>query len=228
MADAPHILRTPGPTPLPPEVREALSRDMINHRGSEFAEIITSCTRSLQEMFQTRNDLLILTTSGTGIMESAVVNMLSPGERVLVVSIGFFGHRFKEIAQAYGADVDLLAYNWGQAADAADVAVRLKQDPRITTVFVTHNDTSTGTMNDLEPIARVVKDAGKLLVVDAVSSIGSAPLPVDEWRCDVVITGSQKGWMIPPGLAFVSVSAEAWEKSRGAKMPRFYFDYARA
>ena len=224
----PRSLRTPGPTPLPPRVRAALAREMINHRGPEFAELLRACTQGLQTLFQTRNDILILTTSGTGALESAVTNLLSPGERTLAVSIGYFGDRFAEIARTFGADVDLLAYPWGEVARPEDVAARLAADPHIATVLVTHNETSTGVVNDLEEIARVVKGAGRLLVVDAISSIGSAPLPVDAWGCDVVLAGSQKGWMVPPGLAFVSVSPEAWERARGARMPRYYFDWSRA
>jgi len=228
VSSRPLNLRTPGPTPLPPQVREALARDMINHRGPEFAELIRECTAGLKAIFQTQHDVLILTCSGTGGLESAVANLLSPGERILVVSIGYFGDRFAQIARMYGADVQMLSYEWGQFARPEDIAARLERDSRITSVFVTHNDTSTGVMNDLEAIARVVKGAGKLLVVDAISSIGSVPLPVDAWGCDVVITGSQKSFMIPPGLAFVSISPAAWDKSRAATMPRFYLDYAQA
>jgi aspartate aminotransferase-like enzyme len=224
----PENLRTPGPTPLPPQVRQALGRDMINHRGAEFAALLRDCTRDLKTLFQTEHDVLILTASGTGGLESAVVNVLSPGERALFVSVGSFGDRFAQVARAYGADVQVLSYPWGQAANPEDVAARLREDASISAVYVTHNETSTGVMNDLEAIARVVKAADRLLVVDAISSLGAVPLPTDAWGCDVVVTGSQKSVMVPPGLAFVSVSPRAWERAARARMPRFYFDWAHA
>lgn len=221
-------LRIPGPTPCPDEVLKAIGRQMINHRGKEFAEISNRVIPKLKQCFQTKNDLFILTTSGTGGLESAVVNMLSPGDKVLGVSIGIFGDRFAECARVYGADVIPLKYDWGQAANPDDVKKALKDNTGIKAVLVTHNETSTGTTNPLQDIAKVVKDAGKLILVDAVSSLSSIDLPVDAWNLDVVVTGSQKGWMIPPGLAFVSVSEEAWKAHAEAKMPRFYFDYTRA
>ena len=221
-------LRIPGPTPCPDEVLKAIGRQMINHRGKEFGEIQNRITPKLQQCFQTKNDLLILTTSGTGGLESAVVNTLSPGDKVLGVSIGIFGDRFAECAKVYGAEVIPLKYEWGQAVNPDDVKKALGDNPGIKAVLVTHNETSTGTTNPLKEIARVVKDAGKLILVDAVSSMSSIDVQVDAWDLDVVVTGSQKGWMVPPGLAFVSVSEEGWKAHAQAKMPRFYFDYMRA
>jgi len=220
-------LRTPGPTPLPPEVREALARDMVNHRGPEFAAVLRECVDGLKWAFQTRNDILLLTASGTGGLESVVVNMLSPGQKVLVVSIGYFGDRFADIARAYGASVVDIAFPWGQAADPDVVADQLAADPAIDTVFVTHNETSTGVMNPLEQIARAVRRVrpDALLAVDGISSVGSVPVLPDAWGCDVVVSGSQKGWMVPPGLVFVSVSLRGWERQAQAKMPRVYFDW---
>ena len=221
-------LRIPGPTPCPDEVLKAGGRQMINHRGKEFAEMQNRIIPKLQQCFQTKNDLLILTTSGTGGLESAVVNTLSPGDRVLGVSIGIFGDRFAECAKVYGAEVIPLKYEWGQAVDPDDVKKALKDNPGVRAVMVTHNETSTGTTNPLKEIARVVKEAGKLILVDAVSSMSSIDVQVDAWNLDVVVTGSQKGWMVPPGLAFVSISEEGWKAHSQAKMPRFYFDYTRA
>lgn len=221
-------LRIPGPTPCPDEVLKAIGRQMINHRGREFAEMTGRIVPKLKKCFQTENDVLILTTSGTGGLESAIVNILSPGDKVLGVSIGFFGERFAECAGIYGAQVVPLKYEWGRAADPDDVKKALKDNPDVKAVLVTHNETSTGVTNPLKDIARVVKDAGKLILVDAVSSLSSIDLPVDAWNLDVVVTGSQKGWMVPPGLAFVSVSQNAWKAHESAKMPRFYFDYSRA
>ena len=221
-------LRIPGPTPCPDEVLKAGGRQMINHRGKEFAEMQNRIIPKLQQCFQTKNDLLILTTSGTGGLESAVVNTLSPGDRVLGVSIGIFGDRFAECAKVYGAEVIPLKYEWGQAVNPDDVKKALKDNPGVRAVMVTHNETSTGTTNPLKEIARVVKEAGKLILVDAVSSMSSIDVQVDAWNLDVVVTGSQKGWMVPPGLAFVSISEEGWKAHSQAKMPRFYFDYTRA
>ncbi|MGA2159138.1 MAG: alanine--glyoxylate aminotransferase family protein [Dehalococcoidia bacterium] len=221
-------LRIPGPTPCPDEVLKAIGRQMINHRGKEFAEISNRITPKLKECFQTKNDLLILTTSGTGGLESAVVNTLSPGDKVLAISIGIFGDRFAECAKVYGAEVIPLKYEWGQAVNPDDVKKALKDNPAVKAVMVTHNETSTGTTNPLKDIAKVVKDSGKLILVDAVSSMSSIDVQVDAWNLDVVVTGSQKGWMVPPGLAFVSISEEGWKAHAQAKMPRFYFDYTRA
>jgi aspartate aminotransferase-like enzyme len=221
-------LRIPGPTPCPDEVLKACGRQMINHRGKEFGEMQNRITPKLQQCFQTKNDLLILTTSGTGGLESAVVNTLSPGDKVLGISIGIFGDRFADCAKAYGAEVIPLKYEWGQAVDPDDVKKALKDNPGIKAVLVTHNETSTGTTNPLKDIAAVVKDAGKLILVDAVSSMSSIDVQVDAWNLDVVVTGSQKGWMVPPGLAFASISEEGWKAHAQAKMPRFYFDYTRA
>ena len=202
-------LRIPGPTPVPDSVLKAMAQDMINHRGPEFSVLLQRITAKLKAVFQTENDLFILTGSGTGVMEAAVVNVLSPGERVLVAANGFFGDRFADIARTFGADVVAMNFPWGAAVDAAAVDTALARDPSITTVFVTHNETSTGITNDLEAIARVVKARDRLFVVDAVSSLGAIDLPVDRWGCDVVLTCSQKAWMVPPGLAFVSVSPRA-------------------
>lgn len=221
-------LRIPGPTPCPPEVLQAMSWQMINHRGPQFAGYLKEVTEGLKTIFQTKNDVFILSCSGTGGLESAVVNTLSPGDKVLGVSIGVFGDRFATIAKTYGAEVVSLKFEWGKAADPDKVADALKANPDVKAVLVTHNETSTGVTNDLAAIARVVKGAGKLLLVDAVSSMGSINLPVDEWGLDVCVTGSQKGWMVPPGLAMVSISPEAWKACEAAKMPRFYFDFLKA
>ena len=218
-------LRTPGPTPCPDEVLAAMAGSMINHRGPEFRELILGVTGKLKRVYMTENRLHILTASGTGALESAVVNNLSPGDRVLAITIGYFGNRFIDMARAYGADVKALEVEWGTAADPDAVRKALAEDPEIVAVMVTHNETSTGVTNDLESISKVVKgEFGKLLLVDAVSSMGCVPLPTDEWRCDLVCTASQKGMMVPPGLAFVSISEDGWAARERARMPRFYFD----
>ena len=221
-------LRIPGPTPIPDQILEVLSRQMINHRGPQFAELIHGITATLKEMFQTKGDVLVLTASGTGGMEAAIVNTLSPGDRVLAVSNGFFGERFADIAEAFGAEVERLRFEWGSAADPEAVRQELAKDPGVKAVLATHNETSTGVTNDLASISAVVREFEKLLVVDAISSLGAIDLPTDAWGCDVVVTGSQKGWMVPPGLAMVSVSEKAWQANAGAKMPRYYWDFAKA
>ena len=221
-------LRIPGPTPCPDEVLKAMGRQMINHRGAEFMQIMQDTTAKLKQLFLTKNDVFILTGSGTGGLEAAVVNTMSPGDRVLAVSIGVFGDRFGNIAKAFGADVSWLKTAWGQAADVSAVKDALAKDPTIKTVLVTHNETSTGVTNPLKEIAAVVKSAGKLLLVDAISGLGSVEFPVDDWGVDVAITGSQKSWMVPPGLVLVSVSPEAWQANANAKMPRFYWDFGKA
>jgi aspartate aminotransferase-like enzyme len=201
---------------------------MINHRGGEFGQILNKVTANLKQLFQTKGDVFLLTSSGTGGLEAAIVNTLSPGDKVLSVSIGVFGERFATIAQEFGAEVIPLSFEWGKAVDADAVRQALKAETKIKAVLVTHNETSTGVTNDLASISSIVKEFDKLLLVDAISSLGSINLPVDDWHCDVTVTGSQKGWMAPPGLAMVSVSQEAWQAHAKAKMPRFYWDFAQA
>jgi aspartate aminotransferase-like enzyme len=220
-------LRTPGPTPLPPEVRAALARDMINHRGAEFAAVLRECVDGLKWAFQTQYDMLVMTASGTGGLEAAVVNTFSPGQKVLVVTAGYFGDRVVKIARAFGADVVELKVEWGRAANPQAIVDRLRAEPDVDTVFVTHNETSTGVLNPLPDIARAVGQARPdvLLEVDGISSVGSVAIRPEAWGCDVVIAGSQKGWMIPPGLTFVAVSPRAWERQAQARLPRLYFDW---
>ena len=221
-------LRIPGPTPCPDEILQAMTKQMINHRGEEFGQMLGDITTKLKQLFQTKNDVFVLTGSGTGGLEAAFVNTLSPGDKVLSVSIGVFGDRFASIAQQFGADVIPLNFEWGRAADVDAVRQALQADGKIKAVLVTHNETSTGVTNDLASISAAVKEFDKLLLVDAISSLGSINLPVDDWHCDVAVTGSQKGWMVPPGLAMVSVSPQAWQAHETAKMPRFYWDFSRA
>ena len=221
-------LRIPGPTPVPPDILEAMARPMVNHRGKPFAAIVGRASDRLQDFFLTKEDVLILTASGTGGLEAAVVNTLSPGDKVLSVSIGAFGDRFGTIAEKYGADVTMLQYEWGQAAQPEDVRKALEHDAEISAVTVTHNETSSGVTNPLEEIAKVVREFDKLLLVDAISSLGAVPFNMDEWGLDCVVTGSQKGWMVPPGLAFASLSERGWKAYEKSTMPRFYFDLGRA
>jgi aspartate aminotransferase-like enzyme len=215
-------LFTPGPTPVPPQVLAALAEPVLHHRGPDFQRVFARCLGRLREVCRTERDVLVYTASGTGMLESAVANLVSPGERVLVVSAGHFGDRWAELARAYRADVDVLAYPWGEAPVAADVEDRLDGHA---VVLLTHSETSTGVVADVQALAAVAKQAGALVAVDAVSSLGAVPLDTDAWGIDVVVSGSQKALMTPPGLAFAAVSESAWER-RGSS-PRFYFDWER-
>ena len=218
-------LRIPGPTPIPDNVREALSAQMINHRGPEYAALLGRVTEGLRPFFRTQHDILIYTCSGTGVMEAAIVNTLSPGDKVLAVSIGSFGDRFGTIAEVYGADVTRLSVEWGMAAEPDAIADALRAEPGYKAVLITHNETSTGVENPIEAIAQVVHaESDALLIVDAVSSMGCVPVETDGWGIDLVVTGSQKGWEVPPGLAMAAAGPRAWEAFATATMPRFYLD----
>jgi aspartate aminotransferase-like enzyme len=217
-------LRIPGPTPIPDNVREALGTQMINHRGPEFAALQGRLTEGLRPFFRTEHDILLVTCSGTGVMEAAIVNTLSPGDKVLAVSIGSFGARFGTIAETYGADVTHLDIEWGQGADPDRVREAVHAGD-YKAVLVTHNETSTGVTNPIQAIAEAVHaESDALLLVDAVSSMGCIPVEIDKWGLDLVVTGSQKGWEVPPGLAMAAVGPRAWTAFESAKMPRFYLD----
>jgi aspartate aminotransferase-like enzyme len=217
-------LFTPGPTPVPPQVLAATAEPIVHHRGPDFRVVYERCLSRLKEVFRTENEVLLFAASGTGTMESAVANLCSPGDRVCVVSAGAFGERWVALASAFGCEVDRLAYDWGDSPAADDLAARLAERPA-RVVFMTHSETSTGVVADVRALAAAAADAGAISVVDAVSSLGAVPLETDEWGVDVVVSGSQKALMSPPGLAVVSVSEAAW----GAlgTLPRFYFDWER-
>ncbi len=219
-------LRIPGPTALPPSVREAGGRQMINHRGPEFAAMLERIVTGMKPYFGTSSDPVVLSCAGTGGLEAAVVNILSPGDKVLGVSIGAFGDRIAKIAKTYGADVTKLDVEWGRAADPADVRAALEREPATKAVFLTHNETSTGVMNPIPVLAAAIREVAPdaLIVVDAVSSLGAVPFEMDAWGVDVVVTGSQKAWMSAPGLAMVAASPRAWAATETATMPRFYLD----
>ncbi len=221
-------LRIPGPTSIPDAVREAGAHQMVNHRGPEFAVLQNSIIARLKTFYRTENDVLIVTAAGTGGLESAIVSFLSPGDRVLAVTIGAFGDRFAKIATVYGADVTKLAFEWGKAAEPARVREALQAGGPWKAVLMTQNETSTAVTNPIHELAKVVKDVAPdaLIVVDAISGLGAVPFETDDWKLDVVVSGSQKAWMVAPGLSFVSVSPRAWEAAAVAKMPKFYFDLA--
>ncbi len=221
-------LRIPGPTPVPPQVLAAMAKPMINHRGAEFRALLAEVTGGLRYVFGVKGDILIFPGSGTGGLEASIVNTLSPGDRVLSVSIGHFGDRFATVASDFGTDVVHLDFPWGQAAPPQAIAERLSADPSIKAVLVTHNETSTGVANDVKAIAHVVRQTPAILIVDAVSSLAALPLPADEWGVDVVVTASQKALMVPPGLALVSMNARGWQANQRARLPRHFWDFAAA
>ncbi len=223
-------LMIPGPTPVPVRVLTAMGKQMINHRGPSFSSIIKEIVEGVKWAYQTKNDIITLTTSGTGGMEAAIVNFLSPGDKVLSLNIGAFGNRFAKIARAYGANVDEIKFERGNAVDLKTVEQKLSADKgkEIKAVLIQHNETSTGVLNDVRSVAELVNKHGALMIVDAVSGLLTAPLNTDEWGLDVVVSGSQKAFMVPPGLAFVSVNKKAWAAHENAKMPRFYFDFKAA
>ncbi|MDP6102113.1 MAG: alanine--glyoxylate aminotransferase family protein [Dehalococcoidia bacterium] len=211
-----------------PEAQLAMVRPMPHHRKLGFRKLLLETREDLKKVFKTDNDIVILTASGTGAMEASIVNFFSPGDVVLAVSIGEFGERMTEIAETYGCSVVRLAFPMGTAAGPEAVRKAIEDNPAIKAVLITHNETSTGITNDMAAISKIVKEFDKLLVVDGVSSISSLPFHTDDWGVDVAMSGSQKGYMVPPGLAFVSVSEKAWDAYKEAKIPRFYFDLGRA
>lgn len=221
-------LRVPGPAPLPERVIRAAAKPMIDHRGPEFGALLADVTAGLQRVFETENDLLLLTSSGSGGLESAVANVVSPGDKVVCCVCGNFGERFAGLADAFGCHVVRLEAEWGQPIDPDDLSHVLSTNRDAGVVFITHNETSTALTNDLPALARVVREHGRLSVVDGVSSISSMPIEVDALRLDVAVSASQKGWMAPPGVAFVSVSPRAWEYQARARSPRYYFDWTQA
>ncbi|QFS46825.1 pyridoxal-phosphate-dependent aminotransferase family protein [Nostoc sphaeroides] len=221
------MLMIPGPTPVPEAALLALAKHPIGHRTSEFSNILAEVTENLKWLHQTQSDVLTLNVSGTGAVEAGIINFLSSGDRILVGSNGKFGERWVEIGQAYGLNVEEVKVEWGKPLDPAVFAEKLQADTQkqIKAVIITHSETSTGVLNDLETINRHVKEHGEaLIIVDAVTSLGAFNLPVDAWGLDVVASGSQKGYMIPPGLGFVSVSPKAWEAYKTAKLPKYYLD----
>ncbi len=221
-------LRVPGPTSLPSDVQVAGGRQMINHRGPEFAGMLERIVAGLRVFFGTDNDIELLTCAGTGGLEAAVVNTLSPGDPVLSVSVGVFGDRFAKIATAYGAEVTKPGIEWGRAAEPELVAAALRAAPAggYRAILLTHNETSTGVTNPVADLTAVIREIAPetLILVDGVSGLGAMPFEQDAWGVDLVVSGSQKAWMAAPGMAFVSVSERGWEAAEAARMPRVYLD----
>ena len=221
-----NIMLTPGPTPLPPEVLAALSRPILHHRTEAFGEMFQFVLDAMQRAYMTKNRVLMASASGTGAMESAVVNLLSPGDEALVYSTGAFGDRFAAILKAYGLSPVVISEEWGHAAKAEKISDALKRHPKTKVVFLQHTDTSTGVLNDIKDLAAAVHaNSQAVIVVDAVSSLAAEEFRMDEWGVDVALTASQKGLMNAPGLAFAAISERAWTLVQSARLPKFYFDW---
>jgi aspartate aminotransferase-like enzyme len=220
-------LFTPGPTPVPPEVLAALAEPIIHHRARDYRDIYERCLARLREVYRTQSDVLMFTTSGTGAFESAVANLTTPGERHLVLSAGNFGERWAGMVKAFGAELVHVKLDWGDTPEPEDLRSALAEAGDVRVVYLTHSETSTGDVCDIQALAAVAKQAGALVVVDAVSSLGALPVETDAWDLDVVVSGSQKALMCPPGLAFVSVSAAALDAASRATAPRYVLDWER-
>jgi len=221
-------LMTPGPSPVPAQVREAMSREIMHHRTDEYKEILTRVHQNLKYIFATENPVLVFSASGTGALEAAVVNFLSPGDKIIVVNGGKFGERWSGIAKAYGVEVIEYTLEWGAAPDPLKIRKLLEENKNVKAVYTTLCETSTGTVYDIEKIAAVVKAFPAIMVVDGVSGLGQDELLTDAWGVDVVVSGSQKGFMLPPGLAFFSVSPKAEKLIETSTLPKYYFDLKKA
>jgi len=222
------FLITPGPTPVPPEVLSALSQPVVHHRAPRFTGILKQVVAGLKYIYQTENDIIVFAASGTGAMESAVVNVVNPGDHVLVASMGNFGERWKKLAATWGAAVTALDYEWGARAVPADIEKALAADPAIKAVYVQQSETSTGVVNDIKAIGEIVARTRAILVVDAISGLGATDLRTDDWHVDICVAGSQKALMVPPGLAYAAISDKAWAVVEQCTTPRFYYDYVTA
>ena len=218
-------LLAPGPTPIPPEVLLAMAQPIIHHRTPEYEALFADVRRDLRLLFQCKNEVLIFAASGTGAMEGAVVNTLSAGDQVVVVRGGKFGERWAEICEAYGVRVLPVDVPYGKSVDPAAVAAALKSEPAVKAVFATHSETSTGAVHDVQAIAAIVRETPAILIVDAITSLGVMDLPMDAWGADIVVAGSQKALMLPPGLAFAALSDKAWALVPTARLPKYYFNF---
>ncbi len=221
-------LMTPGPTPVPEDIMLEMARPIIHHRTAQFREIIKSCEEGLKYVLGTQNDVVIFTSSGTGAMEAAVANFLSAKDKAICVMGGKFGERWSEICKAYGVESIDLKIAWGKAVDPDNLKDTLEKNKDVKAVFTTQCETSTGTLNDIQAIGKIVSKSGAILVVDAISSLGACEFKTDEWKADVVVGGSQKGLMIPPGLSFCSVSEKARQMLATSSLPKYYFDIKKA
>jgi len=220
------VLMIPGPTNIPPRILQILGEAAVGHRTPEFSKVIKEVSEGLQKIYQTKNEVLILTSSGTGAMEAAVANFINAGDKVLVMENGNFGERWVKLNTRYGAELEVISGPWGERANPQALRDIIEKDveKEIKAVYVTHNETSTGVVNDIKALRDALGNHPAIFVVDAVSGMAVSPLPVDEWQLDVVVSGSQKAYMLPPGLAFISVSPKAWAVCEQVNTPSFYFD----
>ncbi|MDR3111634.1 MAG: alanine--glyoxylate aminotransferase family protein [Elusimicrobiota bacterium] len=219
-----HYLLTPGPTPIPPEVALKEALPILHHRTNEFGTIYKDVVEGLKYVFQTKNEVYLLAASGTGSMEMAIANLLSPDDEIIVASCGNFGDRWIKIAQSYGVNVISTSVEWGKVVNPAEIEKALKENPNVKAVYTTFTETSTGVVNDIKKIGEVVAKTNAVLVVDAISGLAGQEFRTDDWKIDVVVSGSQKGFMLAPGLAFISFSEKAWKLTEASKLPKFYFD----
>ncbi len=221
------FLMIPGPTPVPESVLLDMAKHPIGHRSTEFSAVLKEVYADLKDVFQTQNDVFVLTASGTGAMDAALSNLINEGDKVLSLVIGNFGERWAKIAQGLGAQVDKITVDYGCAINPADLKAKLDADvnKEIKLVTLTHNETATGVTNDVKTLVAMIKEHGALSVVDGVTSIAALPCPMDEWGIDVLVSGSQKGFMIPPGLSFIAVSDKAYSVYEQCKHPSFYFNW---
>lgn len=222
-----NYLLAPGPTPVPSRVLLAMAQPIIHHRTPQFSRIFSEAKNGLKELYQTQQDVLMLAASGSGAMEAAVSNLFSPGEEVLVINGGKFGERWMKIAAAFGLKVTELRVEWGKSASVAEVSSLLDRRSAIRAVMVQASETSTTVLHPVEALAELTRKRDVLLIVDGITAVGVVDVPMDRWGIDVLITGSQKALMLPPGLAFIALSERAWQRTKTAKVPRFYFDLAK-
>ncbi len=221
-----NYLLTPGPTPVPPEALSAMARPIIHHRTGQFQEILKEVEEDLKYVFETKENVLIFSSSGTGAMEASVCNLLSPGDKAIVVKGGKFGERWSELCGAYGIESIDIDLEWGKKVNPQDIkSILEKEKDNVKAVYVTLCETSTGVSTDIKEIASITKNFKAVLVVDAISALGAVPLKTDEWGIDIVVSGSQKGLMIPPGLSFVTLSNKAWELVKKSTLPKYYFNF---
>jgi aspartate aminotransferase-like enzyme len=218
-----HYLLSPGPTPIPDKVLSVAAQPIIHHRSKKFSNILKQVMEDLKYVFQTRQDVFVLSSSGTGAMEAAVVNTLSPGDKVITINGGKFGHRWSDICIAYGLNVREIEVEWGEVCSPEYLANVLSSNPETKAVFSTLCETSTGTIYDIQDYAKVVAPSETILIVDGISGIGAAKCPMDKWKIDVLISGSQKSFMAPPGLSYIAFSDKAWKHVRNSTLPKYYF-----
>ncbi|GHT58689.1 serine-pyruvate aminotransferase [Endomicrobiia bacterium] len=219
-----HYLLTPGPTPIPPEVALKEALPILHHRTSEFASVYKDVAEGLRCVFQTKNEVYMLAASGTGAMEMAVVSLLSPGDEIVVASCGNFGDRWAKIAEGYGIKVISASVEWGKVVKPLEIEKALRANPNVKAVYTTFTETSTGVANDIKTIGEIVAKTNAVLIVDAISGLVGQEFKTDEWKVDVVVSGSQKGFMLAPGLAFITLSDKAWKLTESSRLPKFYFD----